>query len=72
MEVEYRYSESNQLVYCKHCGAVAGQPTECPRFESHDFRSTKVPVVCSHCGAVPGRPTECPRFESHDFRPVSR
>lgn len=72
MKATFSYSESSELVYCRNCGAIAGEPTECPVYsDGHRFTKTKEPVVCRNCGAVPGRPTECPVYsDGHRFAPV--
>ncbi len=70
MERSFVYQEGSKIVFCERCGALAGAPTECPRYSSHSFVSTDAPVVCEHCGAVPGPPSDCPRYSSHDFREV--
>lgn len=72
MERRFSYSESKETVFCKGCGALAGAPSKCPVWGSHDFVSSTVPVVCSGCGAVPGLATKCKVWGSHEFKPVPR
>ena len=62
--------DSGKMVYCKGCGALAGTPTKCACWGSHDFASTTVPVVCKGCGAIPGKPSKCACWGSHDFGPI--
>ncbi len=69
MEASFRYSESNRLVYCEYCGALAGEPSQCLVYKSHKFVATSVMVVCQYCGAVPGTPTTCAVYRSHGFTP---
>lgn len=70
MQTRVTYSESHKIVYCRQCGVIAGKPTKCPGWQTHDFVSTEVPVVCENCGAIPGDATKCPGWQQHDFRPV--
>src|ERR1041385_4923474 len=63
------------IVYCNHCGVLAGRITDCPKFPGHVFQSAakSTKVVCSHCGATPaGKPTVCPRFPGHEFQVFSQ
>ena len=72
MRAQFSYSESSEVIYCRRCGQIAGEPTKCTHgYESHDFRRTSVPVICRRCGASIGRATNCTHvYESHDFRPI--
>jgi hypothetical protein len=59
------------IVYCNHCGVLAGKVTTCPGQLSHDFKSalSSAKIVCNHCGGVPGEnPTTCPGHLSHAFQ----
>jgi ribosomal protein S27E len=72
MKAHFSFSESNEIVYCKRCGQIAGEPTKCTHgYESHDFRRTSEPLVCRRCGATVGTASLCTHgYESHDFRSV--
>jgi ribosomal protein S27E len=72
MKVLVVEGNSGTMVYCKGCGAVAGVPSECLCWSSHEFVSTKVPVICKGCGAIPGNPTKCKAWSSHEFVPVPK
>ncbi len=67
MEKTFTYTQSDKIIYCKRCGQIAGEPTECPGYTGHDFVSTKVPLVCERCGATIGRASKCPGYTGHDF-----
>lgn len=60
--------DSGTMVYCKGCGAVAGIPSECLCWSSHEFVSTKVPVICKGCGAIPGKSTTSGKIGRVRFR----
>ena len=60
------------MVYCKGCGELAGTPTKCLAWNTHDFVSTTVPVICKGCGAIPGTATKCKAWNTHDFAPVPK
>jgi hypothetical protein len=62
-----------EMVYCKGCGALAGEKTRCLAWDSHSLASTTVPVVCYVCGTIPGNPTYCHvHHNEHDFRAVPK
>ncbi len=61
------------LVYCRRCGVMPGEATQCPNYSSHDFASVQPGwvVVCRRCGVIATpEPTRCPNYSSHDFMPV--
>ena len=70
MRIIVTEGDSGTMVYCKGCGALAGTPTDCVVWNSHDFASTTVPVICKGCGAIPGKATKCKVWNSHDFAPI--
>ncbi len=72
MKIVVMEGEGGTMVYCKRCGVLAGAPSECCGWKSHDFASTTVPVVCSQCGAIPGKAINCKGWNSHYFKPIPK
>ncbi|MCG3130844.1 MAG: hypothetical protein FLDDKLPJ_01617 [Phycisphaerae bacterium] len=74
MQAILSVSESDVIVYCRGCGALAGKPSQCPVYSRYEysFVGSRVPVVCRGCGAVPGVPSQCPVYSKyqHSFSPV--
>jgi ribosomal protein S27E len=68
MKTSFTYTESDKIVFCRRCGAIAGEPTKCPGYKSHDFATTTAPLICERCGASLGHPTKCPGWKYHSFR----
>jgi hypothetical protein len=68
----FSYSESDEIIYCKRCGQIAGSPTECTGgYTSHNFARTQEALVCIRCGATIGQATMCTGgYSSHDFRKI--
>ena len=64
--------DSGTMVYCRGCGQVAGYPTKCIVWRSHEFVSTTVPMICKGCGAIPGDATKCKVWQAHEFVPVPK
>lgn len=61
------------LVFCKRCGVIPGNISNCPNYSSHDFGSVPAGtvVVCKRCGVcATSAPTRCPSYSSHDFMPI--
>jgi len=70
MKASFMYSESEEIIYCRRCGQIAGEPTKCPGYSSHDFASTTSALVCARCGVFIGKATKCPGYSSHKFQRV--
>lgn len=70
MRTEITYSESSDVVYCKCCGQLAGEPSKCTAYTEHSFARTTVSLICKRCGASIGRSTRCTSYTCHDFRSV--
>jgi len=56
------------VIYCRRCGALAGQRTTCPGGASHDFVQGYREIYCQRCGLGIGTPLLCSGNRSHDFR----
>ncbi|MFC1785535.1 hypothetical protein ACFL0J_07915 [Candidatus Neomarinimicrobiota bacterium] len=73
MSPRITYTESNEIIYCKRCGQIAGEPTECTgRWKAqHDFAKTKKDLTCARCGTSIGFRSNCiGGYESHDFKEI--
>lgn len=55
-------NEKNLIIYCKYCGALAGQESKCPVGDHgyHTMIKSNEMVVCKYCAKHPGNPTKCP------------
>lgn len=60
-----------KTTYCRRCGTVPGNRTECTVGYSHNFVTTNTGVYCTRCGAVPGPRSECTVGFSHNFQTLS-
>ena len=69
MKITFSNSESGNIAYCRRCGVIAGESSECPNhvFKKHDFTTTSVPLVCQNCGVLLGEASKCPGYYHHDF-----
>lgn len=54
---------SDEIIYCRLCGAVPGAQTTCAISDMgasiHNFTRFKGRVFCRNCGKVPGTASKC-------------
>ena len=61
----------DRVVFCKGCGQLAGAPTNCLAWGSHEFVTKPAGVyICKGCGASIGAATKCKAWGSHEFKKV--
>jgi len=62
-------TNNGKTVYCRRCGAIAGQQTACIGvYTYHDFTSGSGIIYCRRCGVFVGQRTACTGLNTyHDF-----
>ena len=62
-------SKNKEAVYCRRCGALAGQQSVCTGiYTTHDFVAGSGMIYCTRCGAPAGKQSICTgTYVHHDF-----
>lgn len=62
-------TNNGKIVYCRRCGALAGQQSTCTGLNTyHDFVTGSGTIYCKRCGIAVGKQSECTGLNTyHNF-----